>query len=282
MLRAGVVGSVREVHIWTNRPIWPQGMDRPAGEDPVPARLKWDLWLGPAPVRPFKDKWPKGKVVEGKASTPKGNVYQPFVWRGWWDFGTGALGDMGCHNINMAYMGLDLRDPVSVRAETSGHNKASFPSWSIVTYEFAANGQRPGLKMVWYDGGKLPPAEICGGEKPSAGGGSLVIGEKGMLWGDTKLLGGAEKKTVEYPKSPGHFEEWVNAIRGGPQAMSNFPDYAGSLAETVLLGNLAVWAASSGKGEKIEWDAEQMKAKNVSGLESLIKPAYRSGYTLDA
>ena len=260
-LRAGVLGKISEVHIWTNRPIWPQGVARPAPSK-CPETLKWDLWLGPSPQRPY---------AEG---------YHPFKWRGWWDFGTGALGDMGCHNINMAFMGLDLRDPAWVQAETSGHNKDSFPSWSIVTYHFAATDARPEVKMVWYDGGKTPPEEICGGKKPGASG-SLVIGEKGLLWGGGDLLGGAKPKDVTFPKSPGHFQEWVRAIRGGEPAMSNFPDYAGPLAETVLLGNLAVWAAASGKGDKVEWDAANLKCPNVAGLEPLIKPAYRPGYTLD-
>jgi predicted dehydrogenase len=261
-LRAGALGTVREVHVWTNRPIWPQGIDRPEPTD-CPESLDWDLWLGPAPERPYA----KG--------------YHPFAWRGWWDFGTGALGDMACHDINMAYMGLDLRDPVSVEAETSGHNQDSFPAWSIVTYQFAANDWRPEVKLVWYDGGKTPPEERLEGKAPGTSG-KLVIGDKGKLWGYGELLGGAEKVDVEFPKSPGHFEEWVAAIRGGEPAVSNFPDYAGPLAEVVLLGNLAVWSAASGRSDKIEWDAENMKATNVEGLESLVRPTYREGYTLDA
>ncbi len=292
-LRAGVLGNVKEVHIWTNRPIWPQGIERPA-PTPCPDSLKWDLWLGPAPVRPYAD------------------AYHPFKWRGWWDFGTGALGDMGCHEINMVFRGLDLRNPISVEAVTSGHNKDSMPAWSIVTYQFAATPTRPAVKMVWYDGGKKPAAEMLEGiglakatakkdtakkdaaKKDSAKRcakkaqaeaaddglpreGSLVIGDKGRLWGNGKLLDGAQAKDVEFPKSPGHFEEWVRAIRGGEPAMSNFPQYAGPLTEVVLLGNLAVWC-----GQKVEWDAEKLQAKNVQGLEGIIKPTYRAGYTLDA
>mgnify|MGYP000201798781 CR=1 FL=1 len=188
---------------------------------------------------------------------------------------------MGCHNINMAFMGLDLRNPIWVQAETSGHNKDSFPAWSIVTYQFGPTSSRPGLKLVWYDGGKTPPAELCEGQKVEKSG-SLIIGEKGKLWGGGKLLAGAEPVEVKFPESPGHFEEWIRAIRGGEPAMSNFPDYAGPLTEVVLLGNLAVWAAASGKGERIEWDPAELKAKNVEGLEPLIRPSYRRGYTLDA
>jgi hypothetical protein len=196
---------------------------------------------------------------------------------------------MGCHEINMVFMGLDLRNPVSVQAVTSGHNRDSLPSWSIVTYEFAATATRPGLKMVWYDGGKKPSADLVGTDKVGNSG-SVIIGEKGQIGGGSRRIAGLEKD-VTFPKSPGHFEEWVRAIRGGEPAMSNFPDYAGPLAETVLLGNLAVWVADkinttvgdekAAAGEKVEWDAEQLRAKNISGLESLIKPTYRQGYTLD-
>jgi len=262
-LRAGVLGTVSEVHVWTNRPIWPQGGPRPEPAE-CPANLDWDVWLGPAPHRPYAP------------------GYHPFAWRGWWDFGTGALGDMACHEINMAFMGLDLRNPISIQAETSGHNKDSFPKWSIVTYEFPANDWRAGLKLVWYDGGKKPSQDLCEGKVPGAEG-KLVIGDKGKLWGYTELLGGAEPVDVEFPQSPGHFEEWVRAIQGGEPAVSNFPDYAGPLAEVVVAGNLAVWvAAEEGQGEKIQWDSENLKVTNVAGLESLIKPEYREGYTLDA
>jgi predicted dehydrogenase len=271
LLRAGVVGAVKEVHIWTNRPIWPQGIDRPP-TCPCPKSLCWDLWLGAAPARPFAEDNPKG-VAKEKIKFLRG--YHPFKWRGWWDFGSGALGDMGCHNVNMPFMGLDLRNPISVEAQSSGHNKDSFPAWSIITTQFAATATRPALKMVWYDGGKLPSRELCGGATPGEGGGSLVIGEKGILMNGSPSHG-LPAIDVTYPKSPGHFEEWVRAIRGGEPAMSNFPDYAGQLTETVLLGNLALWA-----GEKIEWDAPNMRATNVKGLEGLIKPSYRQGYTLD-
>jgi predicted dehydrogenase len=262
-LRAGALGTVREVHVWTNRPIWAQGGPRPEPEE-CPPHVKWDLWLGPAPVRPYA----KG--------------YHPFAWRGWWDFGTGALGDMACHEINMAFMGLDLHNPASIQAETSGHNKDSFPKWSVVTYEFPANDWRPEVKMIWYDGGKKPPQDLCEGKVPGKEG-KLVIGTKGKLWGYGELMAGAEPVDVEFPKSPGHFEEWVRAIKGGEPAVSNFPDYAGPLAEVVLCGNLAVWAASEpGLGPKIRWDAKRMVAKGLDGLESLIKPTYREGYVLDA
>ncbi|HTU27437.1 MAG TPA: Gfo/Idh/MocA family oxidoreductase, partial [Pirellulales bacterium] len=135
IVQAGALGPVHEVHVWTNRPIWPQGVARPESK-PIPKNLHWNQWLGVAPKRDYAD------------------GYHPFAWRGWWDFGSGALGDMGCHMMNQPYMALDLRDPISVMAETSGHNKESYPKWSIIQYEFAATDKRPAVKLTWYDGGK--------------------------------------------------------------------------------------------------------------------------------
>jgi predicted dehydrogenase len=261
-LRAGVLGAVREVHVWTNRPIWPQGVPRPEPAE-CPQHIHWDEWIGPAPMRPYAEQF-----------------YHAFAWRGWWDFGTGALGDMACHEINMAFMGLDLRNPVSFQAQSSGHNHDSLPRRSAVTYEFAANDWRPAVKLVWYDGGNVPPAEVLDGRDPGDAG-QLVIGDKGKLWGYGDLVGDVERQDVEFPRSVGHFDEWVQAIQGGPPAMSNFPDYAGPLTETVLAGNLAVWLADQeGSGPKVQWDAQAMKATNVAGLEPLVRPTYREGYTL--
>lgn len=274
LLKKGILGTVKEVHVWTNRPIWPQGGER-APEQPVPPYLHWEEWIGPAKFRPYAP------------------GYHPFSWRGWWDFGTGALGDMACHTLNMPYAGLDLRNPVSVQAETSGHNRDSFPKWSVITYEFPANDWRPGLTMKWYDGGKLPPKELFKEfEDPNAptSSGALIIGDKGKMYApgdycDKFVIVPKDIviPEVEFERSPGHFEEWVRAIKTGKPAMSNFPDYASPLTETVLLGNLAVWVANEpGVGPKVEWDAVNLKATNISGLEELIKPVYRPGYTLDA
>jgi len=262
VIQAGALGRVTEVHVWTNRPIWPQGGSRPKPVE-CPPHVKWDLWLGPAPQRPYA----KG--------------YHPFSWRGWWDFGTGALGDMACHTLNMPFAALDLRDPISVQAETSGHNKDSYPKWSVINFEFPACGKRPALKLVWYDGGKRPDKELLDGKTPS-GSGCVVIGEKGKLYSpndyaaDYELLGGVSEPEVKFEESPGHFTEWVNAIKGGKPAMSNFPDYAVPLTETVLLGNLAVWV----DGPKVEWDAKNLKSTNIPGLETIVKPVYRKGYEL--
>ncbi|MGE0605588.1 MAG: Gfo/Idh/MocA family protein [Pirellulales bacterium] len=268
-LRAGAVGKVQEVHVWTNRPIWPQGGARPEAAAETPKHVHWDLWLGPAPYRPY---------AAG---------YHPFAWRGWWDFGTGALGDMACHTVNMPYMGLELRDPTSVQAEHSGHNGDSYPNWSIINYDFPANDWRPACKMVWYDGGKKVSPDLLEGEKLSDSG-VLVIGDKGKMYapGDYcenghKMLGGADDPDVDIESSPGHFAEWIRAIRGGQPAKSNFVDYAGPLTETILLGNLAIFADKTGKENvKVEWDAKNIAAKNAPQVADIIKYDYREGYTL--
>jgi predicted dehydrogenase len=277
IVQAGALGIVKEVHVWTNRPIWPQGVPRPKGEDPVPEHLKWDLWLGCAPVRPYKK-----------------DAYAHFAWRGWWDFGTGALGDMACHTLNMPFLALDLRNPISVEAVNSPNNKDSYPSWSVIRYEFAATSKRPAVTLFWADGGdRLPEekrvtADMLHGKKRSNSG-ALIVGEKGSLYspddygaqyfllpeGSFKDYKGPDKTLPRAPAEgdEGHFREWVRAIKGGAPAFSNFPDYAGPLTETVLLGNLAVWA-----GEKVEWDAQNQKATNCPDVEPLIRKTYRQGF----
>jgi predicted dehydrogenase len=280
VIQAGALGAPKEIHAWTNRPIWPQGAARPAPAA-CPETLNWDLWIGPAPTRPY---------AEG---------YHPFKWRGWWDFGTGAMGDMACHTINLPFWAFDLRDPISVQAETSGHNKDSFPASSKIVYEFAATDKRPAVKLFWYDGGNLPEEHVVGPmydlykneiekDKDFLKSGCVTIGEKDTLYipGDyaeklTKLSGNKPLPEVQFVKSPGHYDEWIRAVKGGEPAKSNFPDYSGPLTETVLLGNLAVWVADKGRGEKVEWDAKNLKCTNIEGLEPLVKPNYRPGYTLD-
>ncbi len=271
IIKTGVLGTVKEVHVWTNRPVWPQGTDRPTNSPPCPSHIHWEQFIGPAEMRPYDP------------------AYHPFKWRGWWAFGTGALGDMACHTLNMPFMALNLRDPLSVQATTSGHNKETFPSWSVIDYEFGELNGRAPLKFVWYDGGKKADPAMLHGE-PLTDSGCLVVGDKASLYapGDyaddkVKVLG-AEKPGVEWTQSPGHFEEWTQAIKGGPEAMSNFPNYAGGLTETVLLGNLAVWAAdqAGGPGKKIQWDAAKFTATNAPEVADIIKPVYHNGYSLDA
>jgi predicted dehydrogenase len=299
IIKEGHIGKVKEVHVWTNRPIWPQGIDRPTDMPPVPSTVHWPEWIGPAEMRPYSA------------------AYHDFKWRGWWAFGTGALGDMACHTVNMPYHALDLRDPSSVHATTSGHNKETYPSWSIIDFQMPARGERPALTFKWYDGGKRPETtefqkaeELAisrAGEAKAKGlrgtlrSGCFVLGDKGWLLAPGDYAGSGiympepELPKVEFPRSPGHFEEWVNAIKGGEQSMSNFPAYAGPLAETILLGNLAVWAAAGDQdpakreeqkqkgvvGKKIEWDAKSMTATNAPEVANIVKPIFHNGYKLE-
>jgi len=264
IVQTGCLGPIKEVHVWTNRPVWPQGSGRPKETPQVPSHLHWDEFIGSAKFRPYHQ------------------AYHPFKWRGWWDFGTGALGDMACHTLNMPFAALDLRDPTSVVAQTSGHNKETYPKWSIIDFQFPARGKRGALLMRWYDGGKLPDQKLLGGAKRESSG-AVIVGEKGSLYapGDYaqkgyKISGDVDEPEVKFEASPGHFEEWVRAIKGGKPAMSNFIDYAGPLTETVLLGNLAVWA----DGKKIEWDAKNVKATNAPEVKDIVKHKYRKGWKL--
>ncbi|MEZ6118704.1 MAG: Gfo/Idh/MocA family oxidoreductase [Pirellulaceae bacterium] len=267
VVKSGVLGKIKEVHVWTNRPVWPQGIDRPTEVSGIPNHIHWYEWLGPAPDRPYHE------------------AYHPFKWRGFWDFGTGALGDMACHTLNMPYDALRLADPTSVSAVTSGHNKETYPGWSIITFEFPGNDARGPVGLTWYDGGKKPDESLIQG-KEMVTSGALIIGENGTLYSkgdyadDYELLGGLEEPKVEFEKSPGHFEEWVRAIKTGQPATSNFPDYAGPLTETILLGNLAVWDAADGESRKIEWDAKNLKVKNTDELDNIVKKEFRAGYSL--
>jgi predicted dehydrogenase len=277
IVRSGAIGNVKEVHIWTNRPVWPQGTGRPEGSDEIPKNLHWDLFLGPAPERPY---------VKG--------VYHPFKWRGWIDFGTGALGDMACHTMNMPVMALDLFDPISVVADTSGIvENESYPKYSVITYQFPARGKLPACKMIWYDGGKRPPANLGMGEVKLPGRGSVLVGDKGTLisHGDyagqkTDLLPGKKFADFKNPEqtlpratgSDAHFREFAQAILANEptKAMSNF-EYAGRLTETVLLGNLSLRSG----GKLVEWDAKNLKATNSDDPSSLmISRDYREGWTL--
>lgn len=266
VLQSGVLGKVTEIHVWSNRPIWPQGIPRPKEEMTIPEGLDWDLWLGPSPKRPYHE------------------AYHPFVWRGWIDFGTGAIGDMACHTLNMAFWGLNLRNPVAIEAETSGVNGETFPKWSIVRYEFPQRGDLAPCKLVWYDGGQKPPAELLLGEQ-MADSGLLIIGSEGRLYspGDygapfvllpRDKFANYQPPAPSIPRSPGHHQEWINACKGGPPAMSNF-DYASALTETALLGNLAILT-----GERINWDATRMKAVNCLKADKFIHPTYRKGWKL--
>lgn len=271
IIRKGDLGAVKEVHIWTNRPSWAQGGGRPKEVEPCPKNIHWDLFLGPAKERPYH------------------SAYQPFNWRGWIDFGTGALGDMACHTMNMAVMALQLFNPISIEASpdpewTGEARKETYPKNSVIKFEFGPRGTYGPCTLYWYDGGKRPPETLLMGEKQNASG-SLVIGEKGRIFssndyhGDYVILPKAEfleYKKPTYQASPGHFTEFADAIKNGkPElAMSNF-DYAARLSETVLLGNVALRA-----GKKIEWDGVNMKVTNDAAANQYLTREYRKSWEL--
>ena len=265
---AGAIGDVAEVHCVTNRPIWPQGIDRPPAK-PVPPGLNWESWIGPAPMREYHD-----------------NLH-PFAWRGWLDFGAGALGDMGCHIMDGAVWALRLGEAktVEVEAESSGAGAETFPAWSIVTYRFPARGSMPPVTLKWFDGGKRPPRPADLEPERKEDFDSVFLGTKGtMVAGTTgdgaRIIPEAKRQATprpeqSIPRSPkGHHGDFLEACRGGEPASSNF-DYSGPLTEIVLLGNLAIRL-----GRKIEFDVVAMKAKNCPEADALIRRTPRPGWYL--
>jgi predicted dehydrogenase len=268
----GAIGDVREAHVWTNRPIWPQGIEAPKEIPSVPSTLDWNLWLGPAPFRPYHP------------------AYCPFSWRGWWDFGTGALGDMGAHLMDQPYWALKLGYPLSVQASSTVFTKDSYPVAEIITYEFPARGDMPPVQLTWYDGGLTPPrpSELEQGRMMGdEGGGVLFIGDKGMLmcstYGENPRLV-PESKMREYnrpektiPRSPGIHEEWVEAIKAGKKSTTDF-SYSAALTETMLLGNIAVLLQEH--HTKLLWDGKKMEFTNLPEANQYIHKSYRPGWSL--
>jgi predicted dehydrogenase len=274
IVRSGAIGEVRELHVWTDRPAgwWPQGDDRPKESAAVPATLDWDLWLGPAPERPYNP------------------IYVPFKWRGRWDFGTGAIGDMAVHCMDTAFWALDLGIPTSAEVKASDKKTEDCPPlWSIIEMNYTARGNMPAVKMTFYDGKKLPPAELFHGEKISDNG-SLMVGSKGSLYcrtwngGEypsdmhmllpTKQFVGYQPPAPTLPRTPEHHIEWIRACKGGPKSESNF-DYASRLTEGLLVGYLA-----QRLGKRIEWDAKAMKAKGLPEADKFIHPQFRKGWKI--
>jgi predicted dehydrogenase len=282
MIWDGAIGDVREAHVWSNRPLWPQGMLRPPGRDEIPNTLDWDLWIGPAPMRPFVAEWRDGDLAlrQVKASKkPRPAVYHPWNFRGWWDFGTGALGDMGCHHFNHVFKALKLRYPMSISASASKVFDETAPLASVVTYDFPAREGMPPLRLVWYDGGLKPPRPPqleSGRELPKSG--NMYIGDKGIILGN-RIIPESKMKAYKPPpktlkRRSGTWGEWVEAIRTGESASCNF-DWASILTEAVLLGNIAIRA-----GKELQWDAENVKFANNDTANKYIKPTYRSGWSL--
>jgi len=306
VIQAGVIGDPVELHVWSNRPIWPQAIERPEGEDKVPENLDWDLWLGPAPYRPFKS-----------------GVYHDFKWRGWFDYGTGALGDMACHTVNMPFRALKLGFPNVVELETASRiYPETFPLSSRIRFEFPEREGLPPCKFYWYDGNPKkgdamfksgnfitplrPHADIVKeiamqrGELPASG--CLVIGKKGKLFaGDDygssfQVMMEGEKEYTDSRKSDaciavpqtiprngnkdtdmGMKEEWFRAMKGGAPAYSNF-EISAYLTEIILLGCIAL---RCGVGHKLEWDGPNMKANNEPKAAQFVKRQNRKGWEMD-
>ncbi|MFN0055587.1 MAG: Gfo/Idh/MocA family protein [Planctomycetales bacterium] len=278
-IQAGLIGEVREVHTWSDRAgrLWKQGIARPTDTPAVPATLDWNLWLGPIADRPYHP------------------AYAPHHWRGWWDFGTGALGDMGCHIIDHPVWALNLGAPTAVEARTTHDgtllegNKLNFDSFPIaatIFYEFPARGNLPPVRMTWYDGGLMPPTptEMPAGQRLPDNG-VLYVGSKGKMYHSShggmpqvlpvSLQEQAQGIAKTMPRSPGHYEEWVQACRGGAKPMASF-DYSGPLTETVLLGVLALRAP----GTRLEWDSANLKVKNAPEVNQYVHTEYRKGWEL--
>ncbi len=274
IIRSGAIGEVRELHVWTDRPSgwWPQGVEAPTGTPPVPANLDWDLWLGSAPWHPFSP------------------AYVPFKWRGFYAFGTGAIGDMGVHNLDTAFWALELGLPISAEVKASSRGtRVSPPEWSIIELQFPARGAHPPVKLTFYDGKKTPAADLFQGE-PIPTNGSLVIGSRGTLFTRTwhggendddmfvllprKAFAGYAPPAPTLPRASEHHAEWIQACKGGPTAQSNFA-YAATLTEALLVGLLAVRT-----GRRIEWDAADMRARGVPEADPFIRPELRKGWSI--
>jgi predicted dehydrogenase len=275
---AGVIGPVREAHVWSDRPThrgkmplwWPQAVERPTDTPPVPPNLDWDLWLGPAPWRPYHP------------------AYVPFKWRGWWDFGSGGLGDMGIHNLAPVFTALKLGPPVSVHASSTPVFKETVPMAATVHFQFAARGDMPAVKVHWYDGGLLPerPDELEDDRPLDAEDGIIFVGDKGKIvvrgWGGEtpRLIPESKHREFKFPpktlpRSIGHHAEWILACKTGSPTESNF-GFAGPLTEAVLLGSVAIHIG----GEKLTWDPVNMKIPNVPEAEQFLHYEYRQGWSL--
>ena len=274
VIRSGALGEIHELHVWTDRPAgwWPQGVDAPTERPAVPPTLDWDLWLGPAAWHPFNP------------------IYVPFKWRGFYDFGTGPIGDMGVHNLDTAFWALELGLPTSAEVKASARGTSASPAvWNIMELQFPARGRRGPVKLTFYDGQKTPPAELFHGE-PIPTNGSLVIGSKGTLF--TRTWHGGENESDMFvllprkefagylpppqtlPRVAEHHIEWIQACKGGPRTQSDFA-YASVLTEALLVGLLA-----QRTGRRIDWDAARMRARGLPEADRFIHPEFRQGWEI--
>ena len=274
LVRSGAIGEIREVHVWVN--VDYSGRRMITGR-PRPGHVDWDLWLGPAMARPYCESFKEDGSVVG---------VHPFNWRWFWDYGTGSLGDFGCHWIDLPHWALDLKHPTRVWADGPAPLLESTSSGVVVTYEYPARGSLPPVTLKWYDGGKKP--DLLAGYKDAEGQpldpdrGQLFVGSEGMIlsnYSEHMLLpaekfAGFKRPDPFIPRSPGHHQEWIQAIKSGGTANCNF-DYSGALTEAVLLGVVAYRS-----GEAIEWDASSLRVTNSAAAQQLVHKEYRKGWTL--
>ncbi len=255
----GAIGAVHTVNVWCPARFWewPAGEGRPAEEPPVPDGLDWDLWLGPAPERPYHP------------------AYHPWTWRNWWDFGTGLLGDLGCHKLSTVFKALKLGHPISVEASSTRRDPEIYPLGVIARWQFPRRGDLPPVTLNWYDGGLKPPVpkELEPGRRM---GDVIYLGEEGAMMGHRLI---PESRMREYPlpprtlpRSPGHLKEWVDACRGGPRPGADF-DHAGLLTEVCLLGNVALQA-----DRKLDWDGPNLRVTNDENANRWLRREERTGW----
>ena len=277
LIAADFFGAITEIHVWHPQHSWPSGVERPEGSDPVPSGLNWDFWLGTAPVRAYK-----------------GGIYHPAQWRGWYDFGSGSLGDFCCHGFNMPVRALKLDYPEKIEISGTGLGKESFAKACTVRYHFPARDGRGPVKLNFYTGGDLPPEEVTAKLRESTGSlpstGCLLIGAKGQLqsglWNsDCSIRMNDDKRFVwagqhpaakeipeSLPRVKGHLDEWVDACLGGPKVFSDF-DFGGHLTEIGLAGIVALRLQKS-----INWDGPGMKVPGLPDAEKFIRPAERKSF----
>ena len=268
LVQEGALGKIQQWHSWQGPGSWPVG-GRPEGSDPVPETLKWDLWLGVAPERPYKEK-----------------IYHPVQWRGWQDFGSGVMGDFACHIFDPVFGAIEPGRLLSVQAKSAEMNSETWPVWREVEYEFVGSKFTADktIKGIWYDGGKMPPADLVqlpeGRSMP--GGGSLIIGEEGFMV--LPHVGGPQLYPLEkykgYPKPKlepqDHYGQWVNACLGEGEATANF-SYSGPMTEAVQLGNIAVRFP----GQKLIWDTAKLQVTNVAEANKHVHRKYRKGWEVE-
>lgn len=260
LIRAGVIGDVNEVHVWVGKG-WGGG-ERPTEAETPPANLNWDLWLGPAPERPY---------ASGR--------YHPAQWRRWWDFGQGTLGDMGCHYMDLPFWALGLRHPIACEAEAAEVHPETCPLGLTVRYKFPAQGDSPAVDLTWYDGNQTP--SVVAGERVK-GSGVMFVGSEGKLFANysnyrlfpREKFAGFEPPAPSIPDSIGHHAEWVHACKTGAPTTCNF-DYSGALSESVLLGNVAYRV-----GKAIQWDAKTLTAIDCPEADQFIRKDYRPGWEI--